>query len=124
MLVRMFRRSTAKSAQQAQSAASTAAKPVKAAPLVVEMPKKVRSVDPDVFIEQHSMLDSLEQRLQELQARKPVRISDGLEPSTGRVNEVDLASMIDLTEGDDSEFERRFAAFTSAGDLTDRSWID
>ena len=81
---------------------------------------------PDSFEVQHKELDVVEKRLEELRSRQASNDEAGsILPSAGRINEVDLRTVIDLTEGEDMDFERRFEAFAEhAADMRARGWID
>lgn len=80
---------------------------------------------PRSFISQHNELDMLEKRLNELRTRQQNNQEVGtISASTGRINEADLRSVIDLAAEDDLDFEQRFEAFAEhAEDMRSRGWI-
>lgn len=120
MYVRIFRRSSDK--QQAAKDKVTAE---------LDFPEIASAKDP-LFTDQHDELDALEERLANLQTPtlpfpEDRLVDDGISPSAGRINEIDLRHVISLSDDldeDEADFERRFNAFANHSDEGSPNWLD
>ena|GEM_PF-3900602 len=83
--------------------------------------------DPTDFDGAHLDLDSIEQRLARIRDRQQQLFDPSKPQSGGSLEQLDLRMMIELTDDNDEDFERRFGEFAaSSSDDRDRSrrWME
>ena len=79
------------------------------------------------FHEAHGDLDAIEQQLAEVRERQKLLLEPTKPTRKGSLEQLDLRTLIELTDDNDEDFERRFGEFAATGSAnSDRSrrWME
>ena len=79
------------------------------------------------FHDAHADLDEIERQLAEIRERQKLLLEPEKPARKGSLEQLDLRTLIELTDDNDEDFERRFGEFAASGSAnSDRSrrWME